>query len=139
MQHADITDLENRAADRNDITLSVGPVPVSEVQLLFHAADVVALPYRKVMNSGVLMLGLTFGRPCVAPRNPITEAIAASGLVELFDPASDADLVAALRRALTADRPDELPEDIVRRYDPHVVAGQFAGHLATITGNRTDT
>ncbi len=59
MQHADTSELEARAAGRSDVTLSVGPVPVSDVQVLFHAADVVALPYRKVMNSGVLMLALT--------------------------------------------------------------------------------
>lgn len=139
MQHADTSELEARAAGRSDVTLSVGPVPVSDVQVLFHAADVVALPYRKVMNSGVLMLALTFRRPCVAPHNPITEAMAATDLVELFDAASDSALVAALRRALAAPHPDELPEDFMRRYDPHVVAGQFAGHLATISGNRTVT
>lgn len=139
MQHADTSSLEERAAARLDVTVSAGPVPVSDVQVLFRAADVVALPYRNVMNSGVLMLGLTFRRPCVAPRNPITETMATTGLVELFDAASDTALLEALRRAVGEAHPDELPEEFLRRYDPHVVAGQFAGHLATIAGNRTVT
>lgn len=139
MQHADTSSLEQRVSGRNDVTLSVGPVPVADVQVLFHAADVVALPYRKVMNSGVLMLALTFRRPCVAPENPITETMATAGLVELFDAESDPALLAALGRSLTAGHPDELPEEFVRRYDPHVVAGEFAGHLATIARNRTVT
>ena len=137
MAHAEISDLERRAAQTERVTLSAGPVPDNDVQLLFEAADVIALPYRKVMNSGVLMLGLTFGRTCVAPENPITTDAAASGLVELFDAGSDDMLLEALRRALTSERPDELPEVFQRRYDPSVIAGEFAGHLATIAGNRT--
>lgn len=134
MQHADTSGLEARAARRSNATVSIGPVPASDVQLLFRAADVVCLPYRKVMNSGVLMLGLTFRAICVAPRNPITTDAAESGLVELFDPASDEDLVAALGRALTDEHPEELPEAFTRRYDPYAVAGRFADHLSSIAG-----
>ncbi len=86
------------------------------------------------MNSGVLMLGLTFAKACVAPRNPITEDAAASGFVELFDAESDSSLVGALRRALELDPPSELPEDFARRYDPYRIAGEFAGHLVNVFG-----
>jgi glycosyltransferase involved in cell wall biosynthesis len=136
MQHADVDQLRERAGVANRVTLSTGPVPESDVQLLFQAADVIALPYRKVMSSGVLMLGLTFGRTCVAPRNPITEDAAASGLVELFDASSNDSLLEALRRALTTERPDGLPEEFIHRYDPFRIAGEFARHLTTVTGLR---
>jgi beta-1,4-mannosyltransferase len=136
MQHADTSELEARAVDRADATVSVGPVPTADVQMLFHAADVIALPYRKVMNSGVLMLGLTFSKVCVAPRNPITTGAASTGFVQLFDASSDDDLVAALHRALTEEHPDEIPRGFMERYDPFAIAGQFAGELSTIA--RTD-
>ena len=137
MQHANTDQLERKADAMKNVTLSVGPVPEGDVQLLFTAADVVALPYRRVMNSGVLMLGLTFGRACVAPRNPITESAAESGLVELFSASSEAALLVALVDALRADHRDELPEEFNRRYDPARIAGEFAGHLSTISGDGT--
>lgn len=137
MQHADIEHLERRVENADRVTLSAGPVPDGDVQLLLEGADVVALPYRKVMNSGVLMLGLTFGRSCVAPRNAITEETEATGLVELFDAGSDESLLAALERSLEGEPPDELPDDFRHRYDPTRIAGEFAGHLFTIAGNGT--
>ena len=136
MAHADIDRLSQRAGASSNATMSAGPVPEDDVQILFEAADVIALPYRNVMNSGVLMLGLTFGKACVAPRNPITADTVASNMVQLFEAASDDSLAAALQKALTEPTPDELPQEFRHRYDPSTIAGQFAEHLAAITLER---
>lgn len=42
---------------------------------LFAEADVVVLPYKKMINSGALLLGLSLGKPVLAPRNTVTEEI----------------------------------------------------------------
>lgn len=42
-------------------------VPPERVQDFFVACDLVALPYRKTMNSGVLFLALSFARPVLVP------------------------------------------------------------------------
>ena len=43
-------------------------IPDPQVQMFCAAADVMALPYRRSLNSGALNLALTFGLPVVLPR-----------------------------------------------------------------------
>lgn len=42
-------------------------VPNEEVQTFFGAADLVALPYREILNSGTALLALSFNRPVLVP------------------------------------------------------------------------
>lgn len=39
----------------------------NEVQLFFKSADLIVLPYREILNSGVALLALSFNRPILAP------------------------------------------------------------------------
>lgn len=43
-------------------------IPENKVQYYLNAADVLVLPYRDILNSGSVHLGLSFGLPIVAPR-----------------------------------------------------------------------
>ena len=50
--------------------VSTGPGSPRLARILRHfflACDLVALPYRKIMNSGALFLALSFGRPVLVP------------------------------------------------------------------------
>ena len=95
--------------------------------MLFRAADVVVLPYRKVLNSGVLMLALTFGCQSVAPENPVTADLVGSGLVHLFDETSDDDLDRAIAEAIALRTERRvLPAVFLDRFDHVEVAGRFA-------------
>ncbi|HET9180155.1 MAG TPA: glycosyltransferase family 4 protein [Terriglobia bacterium] len=51
---------------RGRITLKADFIPDEEVELYFKAADVLALPYTEIFQSGVLFLGLSFGVPVIA-------------------------------------------------------------------------
>ncbi|MGH6898393.1 MAG: glycosyltransferase [Geminicoccaceae bacterium] len=42
-------------------------IPLAEVQYLFVASDLVVLPYRRILNSGTVLLALSFGRPVLVP------------------------------------------------------------------------
>lgn len=42
---------------------------------LFADADVVVLPYKRMINSGALLLGLSLGKLVLAPKNTVTEEI----------------------------------------------------------------
>lgn len=42
-------------------------VPPEHVETFFAASDLVVLPYRRILNSGALMLALTFARPVLVP------------------------------------------------------------------------
>jgi glycosyltransferase involved in cell wall biosynthesis len=44
----------------------IAHIPDSEVEAYFRAADVVVLPYRRVYQSGVLLMAWSYGRPVVA-------------------------------------------------------------------------
>jgi beta-1,4-mannosyltransferase len=56
------------AADgAQNVELHLDWVLPERVQDFFLACDLVALPYRKIMNSGALFLALSFGRPVLVP------------------------------------------------------------------------
>mgnify|MGYP001119861999 FL=1 len=42
-------------------------IPDDEVQVFMKAADIVVLPYRRILNSGTALLALSFGRPVIVP------------------------------------------------------------------------
>lgn len=48
-------------------------VPDEEIGTWFAAADVIVLPYRRILNAGSVLLAATFGRPCVLPAEPHLE------------------------------------------------------------------
>lgn len=110
-----------------------GP-PEAAVSILFRAADVVVLPYREFLNSGVLLLGLSFGVPVVVPRNATTADFADVETVATFDAADDEDLARAVIGRVLARTPvpASLPPGLEHRHDPHRIAGLFAERLAAI-------
>jgi len=48
------------------VTQKIGFIPDEDTEIYFKAADVIALPYTQVFQSGVLFLGYSFGLPAVA-------------------------------------------------------------------------
>lgn len=70
--------LERAALDPN-VILDARLLDAVELQLFLRAADFAVLPYRRALNSGALLLALTFGLPVIVPEG--------GGLEELIDPA----------------------------------------------------
>jgi D-inositol-3-phosphate glycosyltransferase len=48
------------------VLLKIGYIPEEEAEMYFKAADVLALPYKEIFQSGVLFVGYRFGLPVVA-------------------------------------------------------------------------
>ncbi len=48
------------------ILVKSGFIPDDEIEVYFKAADILALPYRHIYQSGVLFLGYSFGLPVIA-------------------------------------------------------------------------
>lgn len=63
-------------AARN-ILFHPGFVAKDRIQVYMNACDAVVLPYREVFTSGAMMLAMSFGRACVAPR--------LSGMLDFLD------------------------------------------------------
>jgi glycosyltransferase involved in cell wall biosynthesis len=91
-------DLSRIAEGAEDIRIFKEHVPEFQIQHFMNAADAVVFPYRRVLTSGALVLAMSFGKPCIAPRTgSIVDYIADSGGY-LYD----ADEQDGLRRALQA-------------------------------------
>jgi glycosyltransferase involved in cell wall biosynthesis len=77
-------------------------VPFSDVSKYFAAADVLALPYRHVSQSGVLFLALALGLPVIATRvGALPEVLEEDESAMLVPPESPAELSAALVQVLS--------------------------------------
>ena len=51
----------------DNVRLDLRWIPPEEVSDHFAAADLVVLPYRRIMNSGAVVLAMTLGRPVLVP------------------------------------------------------------------------
>ena len=84
--------------------LHIGFVPNDKVGDFYAAADVVALPYRRIYQSGVLLMAMTLVRPVVvSDLAGMTEIVSDGVSGYLFRQESKDDLAKALIRALRDD------------------------------------
>ena len=86
----------------SNIRLILRFVPDSEIQMYMNAADIMILPYRDILTSGAAILGMSFGKPIIAPRlGCIPDVLDDSGGF-LYDPAEEDGLLNAMRNALAS-------------------------------------
>lgn len=121
-----------RAARHPAVRLIPAQVPDVDVQVLMRACDVVAVPYLRSLNSGVLALAMTWGRPVLLPDNsgsvPLVEGTGA-GVVY---PAEDPDgLLGAVRACLDLDleAASEAARAVGARIDRARISARFAQDL----------
>ena len=55
------------AKEANNVQLHLRFIQDDELQIFFKAADLVVLPFEEILNSGSLLLSLSFNRPVLAP------------------------------------------------------------------------
>jgi glycosyltransferase involved in cell wall biosynthesis len=77
----------------------------SEIPAYFRRADIVALPYREIDQSGVLYTALAFGKPIVVSAVGGFDEIAAEGAARTVPPNAPLELAAAIQQLL--DEPEE--------------------------------
>lgn len=89
---------------RERIVVEPGPVPDARIPLLFHAADALVAPYRRILTSGAAMLALSLGRPVLAPAHPgLAELVRDGREGLLWEPADPEGLERTLLRFLSLD------------------------------------
>jgi glycosyltransferase involved in cell wall biosynthesis len=97
--------LIDSAGVRSRCHLQIGFIPDSDVATYYAAADVVALPYRRIYQSGVLMMAMTYGRAVVVSDLPGMTEIVTDGMNGyVFSLGSEGCLTKTLVRALRNDR-----------------------------------
>jgi len=96
--------VRERAGEDPNVELVLEYIPDDELQVYLKAADIVVLPYRKILTSGSAVLAMSFGRPVIAPKlGTIRDVVGPHGGF-LYDPSDPEGLEAALSRGLDADR-----------------------------------
>jgi len=58
--------LLGRARVHPDVVVDARRIPAEELSIPLRASDVIVLPYGSSLNSGALLLALSFGRPVIA-------------------------------------------------------------------------
>jgi beta-1,4-mannosyltransferase len=93
--------LRRRAAAVPGVDLRAAYIPDQELPVYLAAADLVVLPYRSLLTSGILLWALSYARPVVAPAfGPVRELVHEGQDGFLFAPGDGEALRAALTRAL---------------------------------------
>lgn len=62
------TDLVSRCREDDRVRTTFEFIPDDQVQTYMRAADVVVLPFSRVLTSGSVVLAMSFGKPVIAPR-----------------------------------------------------------------------
>lgn len=60
--------LQDMAKGDERISFHLRFIPDAEIQLFLNSADIVVLPFAKILTSSSAMLAMSFGRPVIAPR-----------------------------------------------------------------------
>jgi glycosyltransferase involved in cell wall biosynthesis len=107
----DSSELEQLRGDDERVSLRLKFVPESAVPTYFGAADAVVLPFDSILNSGSVLLALSFNRRVLAPRlgalPEIQQEVGADWL-SLYDGSLTADMLDAFRLAQSGRTDDEV-------------------------------
>jgi glycosyltransferase involved in cell wall biosynthesis len=84
-----------------------GFIPDEQLQYFFNAADVVVFPYENILTSGAVVLAMSFGKACIAPRlGAIPDYLDSSGAF-LYDDI-DSGLATSLQLAANSSTLNEM-------------------------------
>jgi glycosyltransferase involved in cell wall biosynthesis len=88
-------------------------VPENELQVYFNACDFVALPFRRILNSGSLLLAMSFGCTVVVPHSGSIPEVAYGPGCFGYDPKQPDGLQAALQQAIAVAADQGLREKVM--------------------------
>lgn len=108
----------------------------NKIYLFFSAADVVVLPFKKILTSGSLILAMSYSKPIVAPRlGGIGETLGKADSL-LYDPEDDRGLLQALQKSTQVDIGElsKLTQEACDRLDWNLVAEKTLQVYQAATG-----
>ncbi len=119
------------AAKKPGIRIHPRFIKDEEVQDFFNACDAVALPFKKILNSGSLLLGMSFAKPCIVPAFEGVAAVVDEKSGFLYDPADPQGLKkklqeAFLNRRLLAEKGRAAFEKAREKHAPAKIASIMA-------------
>ena len=136
-----VAEMLERAALHPSILLHATQVEPADVQIYMRAADVAILPHLRGLNSGALMLALTFGLPVVVPAGGGIAEVADERFARSFTVDDHDSLVAALRGADDLLTPEARAAALATAAEraPAIVSERFAeGLRVRLDADRAD-
>jgi beta-1,4-mannosyltransferase len=101
--------IESRLSQHLNTTFVPEYVPDDKIQLYMNAADVVVFPYKSILTSGAVVLAMSYGRACIAPRLGCMAETIDDGLGGyLYDPDDSQGLEEVLKKVVNCH--DQLAE-----------------------------
>jgi beta-1,4-mannosyltransferase len=95
--------LRELAEGDNRISFHLHHIPGDEIQLFLNAADVVVLPFSRILTSSSANLAMSFGRPVILPRMGCLPELIQSDAGWLFEPNDPDSLAEAMLSASLSD------------------------------------
>ena len=92
--------IRQKTKGNENINFIPGFVPQDQIQVYMNACDVVVFPYRNVLTSGAVILAMSFGRACIAPRMGCMGEILDNSGAFLYDPDLEESLSQAMKCAI---------------------------------------
>jgi beta-1,4-mannosyltransferase len=109
-------ELQKLTADLPSVVLMPEFIESDRIHLFFSAATFAVLPYRNILNSGSLILAMSYGVPVIAPRlGNIPESLGSADQL-LYDADDQWGLLGALKQSLDVDR-RSLSQQVVEACD----------------------
>lgn len=129
-----IAEALERAAIHPTVLVHPRKIPAGEMQVFLRAADVAVMPYLRSLNSGALMLALTFGLPVVVPTGGGLAELVDDRMGRVFEPGVPGSLVAALQASdeLAGPAARSAAADVAAARAPGPLSDQFAAGLRSI-------
>ncbi|TVP61466.1 MAG: glycosyltransferase [Nodularia sp. (in: Bacteria)] len=95
--------LANQASETEGVILHTNFIADERLHLFFSAADVVVLPFDRILTSGSLILAMSYGKPIIAPRTGgIVETLGTADWL-LYEPGDNQGLLHALKESIQID------------------------------------
>ncbi len=126
-------DLIDRNALADATSLHIRYIPDDEISAFYGAADIVVLPYRKIYQSGVLLMAMSYGIPVLASDLPGMCEVVADGENGYLFRAGDPVHLAERLITVLKDEQDQARvvvrarEDMKSRFSWDTIGGQLAG------------
>lgn len=129
----DVKETINTHPSRDRVIQHIGYVTDSETELYFKAADVLALPYDNIFQSGVLFVGYAYGLPVIASDvGSLREDVLEGETGYMCKPCDPADLAATIERYFESDLFKNLDS-----HRPKIRAYAYRTHSWDVVGEMT--
>jgi glycosyltransferase involved in cell wall biosynthesis len=95
--------LAKQAQNTEGVILHTDFIEDEKIHLFFSAADVVVLPFERILTSGSLILAMSYGKPIIAPRTSVILENLGTANWLLYDPSDNQGLLHSLKESTQID------------------------------------